>query len=93
MLKITQLSTVTQFNHYITVLANLWARIIRLKNQNFRHSPPINNDWYLREATEFTSGEGPGIFVRGCEYFDKPPPLPEAKILGGPPSINFQLEK
>ena len=31
----------------------------------------------LREVTEFTSGEGPGIFVRGGENFDKAP-LPEA---------------
>ena len=30
---------------------------------------------FFREVTEFTSWEGPGIFVRGGENFDKAPPV------------------
>ena len=40
----------------------------------------------VREVTEFTSGEGPGIFVRGGENFDKAPPAGGVKFKVAPPA-------
>ena len=36
--------------------------------------------YVIREVTEFTSGEGPGIFVCGGENFDKAPPARGVKL-------------
>ena len=58
----------------------------------------------LREVTAFTSGEGPGIFVRRGENFDEAPPAGGVKfkvastgrrwkILGGPPFHKFPTWK
>ena len=38
----------------------------------------------IREVAEFTSGEGPGIFVRGGENFDEAPPAGGVKFKVAP---------
>ena len=38
----------------------------------------------MREVTEFTSGEGPGIFVRGGKNFDEAPPAGGVKFKAAP---------
>ena len=40
----------------------------------------------IREVTEFTSGEGPGIFVRGGKNFDEAPPAGGVKFKAAPPA-------
>ena len=39
-----------------------------------------------REVTEFTSGEGPGIFVRRGENFDEAPPAGGVNLRWPPPA-------